>query len=284
MTVPLALNFSNTVDFFIFAFYVLLATCTVLVAGVVVVAILRSKSLRTENRFVFMLSTSISDTLSGFGLYYGGLFDVKEAFPQKNGTFFILPTLLGVNLLTILSAQVDRYVAVSYPFFYARRITLRVVIGICMFIWLFNYFTLLLLNLIPWQVAISFNAISTISVQVCSVGLMIGLNIKLCIIARYQLKRETPSPETDGKRSSLLLIVAVTTCFLAFWTPAFVNVSLCGLTSFGYKSENDAMDPFATLIHMNPFSTPTLYILGSFALRKAIVKCIRCGSCCKARH
>ncbi|XP_051777090.1 C-C chemokine receptor type 4-like [Erpetoichthys calabaricus] len=284
MSVSLAVTFASTGDYFLFAFYVLVATCTFLVAGAVVVAILGSKSLRTENRFIFMLSTSISDTLSGFGLYYGGLFDVKESYPQKNGTYFVLPTLLGVNFLTILTAQIDRYVAISYPFFYARRITLRLVIGICIFIWIFSYLTLLLMNFVPWQVAVIYNAISTLGFQIIAVILMIGLNIKLCIITHYQMKREPPSPETDGKRSSVILVIAVTTCFLGFWTPAFINVSLRGLTSFGYYFENDAVDPFGALIRINPLSTPSLYIIGSISLRKAIVKVLCCGACCKARN
>ncbi|XP_051777086.1 G-protein coupled receptor 183-like [Erpetoichthys calabaricus] len=284
MTVPLAVNFENIGDYFIFAFHVLLATCTVLVAGAVVVAILGSKSLRTENRVIFMLSTSISDTLSGFGWYYNGLFDVKEFYPQRNGTYFILPTLLGVNFITILTAQIDRYVAVSYPFFYARRITLRVVIGICVFIWTFNYLTVLLMNVVPWQVAVVYNAVNTLGVQILAVIIMLGLNIKLYLIVRYQLNREQASPEADGKRASLLLIIAVTMCFLAFWTPGFINISLCGLTSYGYRFKNNAMDPFVVLIRMNPLSTPSLYIIGSLALRKAILKFLRRDACCAAKR
>ncbi|KAG2471447.1 G-protein coupled receptor 183-like [Polypterus senegalus] len=283
MTVPLAVDFDNIGDYFIFAFHVLLATCTVLVAGAVVVAILGSKSLRTENRFIFMLSTSISDTLSGFGWFYVGLFDVKESYPQRNGTYFVLPTLLGVNFITILTAQIDRYVAVSYPFFYTSRVTLRVIIGICIFIWIFNYSMVLFLNLVPWQVAMVYSAVSTLGVQVIAVILMLVLNIKLYLIARYQLQRES-SPENDGKRSSLLLIIAVTMSFLAFWTPAFINLSLCGLTSYGYRYRNNAVDPFLALIRINPLSTPSLYILGSIALRKSILKSLSCDACCIAKR
>ncbi|XP_028681052.1 adrenocorticotropic hormone receptor-like [Erpetoichthys calabaricus] len=284
MTVPLAFSFDNTADYFIFAFHFLLATSTVTVAGSVVFAILRTKSLRNENRYIFMLSTSISDTLSGMGWYYIGLFDVKDTYPQKNGTYFVISVLLGVNFITILTAQIDRYVAVSRPFFYARRITQRVVIGLCTFIWMYTYLTVVLMNLVPLQVALIYNAINTFGVQVVAVILMLLLNIKLYVIARYQLAREPPSQGTDSKRSSLRLIIAVTMCFLIFWTPEFINVILCGLTSYGYTFKNDAHDPFAAIVRINPLCTPTLYIIGSLALREAIAKALRWNDCCRTRR
>ncbi|XP_028681051.1 G-protein coupled receptor 183-like [Erpetoichthys calabaricus] len=284
MTVPLAFSFDNTADYFIFAFHFLLATSTVTVAGSVVFAILRTKSLRNENRYIFMLSTSISDTLSGMGWYYIGLFDVNDTYPQKNGTYFVVSTLLGVNFITILIAQIDRYVAVSRPFFYARQISRRVVIGLCTFIWIYNYLIVLIMNLVPLRVAIIYNAINTFGIQVVAVILMLLLNLKLYMIARYQLSREPPSQGTDSKRSSLRLIIAVTMCFLIFWTPEFVNVILCGLTSYGFTFKNNARDPFAAMVHVNPLCTPTLYIIGSLALREAIAKALRWNECCRTRR
>ncbi|KAJ8286207.1 hypothetical protein GJAV_G00035790 [Gymnothorax javanicus] len=57
-------------------------------SGSVVLGILSTKSLRRQNRFIFMLNTSISDTLTGFSVYYLGLFDVQEGYPSRNGISF----------------------------------------------------------------------------------------------------------------------------------------------------------------------------------------------------
>ncbi|KAG7278293.1 hypothetical protein CRUP_036370, partial [Coryphaenoides rupestris] len=109
--VPLSVDFDSPEDFFVFIFHILFATSSVLVAGSVVIAIFSTKGLRAQNRFIFMLNTSISDTLTGLSVYYLGLFDVQEGYPSRNGTYYILPSFLGVNVLTFLFAQFDRYFA-----------------------------------------------------------------------------------------------------------------------------------------------------------------------------
>lgn len=121
-TVPLSVSFDTPGDFVIFIFHILFATSAVLVAGSVAIGISCTRFLRRQNRFIFMLNTSVSDTLTGFSVYYLGLFDVQEGYPSRNGTYYILPWFLGVNVLTFLFAQFDRYFAVCHPFFYHRYI------------------------------------------------------------------------------------------------------------------------------------------------------------------
>lgn len=108
--VPLSVDFSHPVDYLIFIFQILFATTVVFVAGPIVITIFATKELRRQNRFIFMLNTSICDTLIGFSVYYVGLFDVQEGYPSRNGTYNMLNYLLGVNLITFLFAQFDRYI------------------------------------------------------------------------------------------------------------------------------------------------------------------------------
>lgn len=93
-----------------------------------------------------MLNTSISDTMDGCAVYYICLFDVRESYPQKNSTYYILPSLLGVNILTFLFSHFVRYFAVCQSFIYSRFITRRVVIRVNLYSWFHTYFTILVLT------------------------------------------------------------------------------------------------------------------------------------------
>ncbi|TKS78349.1 hypothetical protein D9C73_012825 [Collichthys lucidus] len=222
-TIPLSVDFDTPEDFLIFIFHILFATSAVLVAGSVVIGISSTRSLRGQNRFIFMLNTSISDTLTGFSVYYLGLFDVQEGYPSRNGTYYILPSFLGVNVLTFLFAQFDRYFAVCHPFFYNRYITRSFVIGICAFCWIYTYTILTVQNMVPISKAAQINAFGVMTLQII-VLIKVLMTIKLYIIARNQLGREAPSAERDSKKESLRIIVFVVICFLALWCPSFVNI------------------------------------------------------------
>ncbi|XP_055017908.1 G-protein coupled receptor 183-like [Boleophthalmus pectinirostris] len=267
-TVPLSVDFDTPGDFFIFIFHIVFATCAVLVAGSVVIGISCTRSLRVQNRFVFMLNTSISDTLTGFSVYYLGLFDVQEGYPSRNGTYYILPSFLGVNVLTFLFAQFDRYFAVCHPFFYNRFISRSVVIGICVFCWVYTYTILTVQNMVPISKAAQINAFGVMTFQII-VLVKVLMTVKLYIIARGHLIREVPSAERD-KRESLRIIVFVVICFLALWCPSFVNIIVRQLTRQGLRFRNEATNVFAIMARLNALVTPALYIWGSPALRNSV--------------
>ncbi|XP_069038434.1 somatostatin receptor type 5-like [Lepisosteus oculatus] len=273
LTVPLAVEFENAADYFIIITNLIIATSSVLVSVAVVLGILCKKSLRTQNRFIFMLNTSISDTLSGFGSYYIGLFDVQEGYPSRNGTYYIVSTLLGVNIITILFAQVDRFLAVVYPYAYSRYITRTVVIEVCAFCWFYNYFFLMIQNLVTVDVAAKMNAYGILSLQAIILAKVL-MNVKLYLIAKYQIAREPPGPERDSKKESLRLIIVVVVCFLALWTPYFYCTLLIEIIKSGYLFKNNANDPLAMMLRFTSTCTPGLYIWGSPALREAVLKTV----------
>lgn len=268
-TIPLSVDFSTPEDFLIFIFHILFATSAVLVAGSVVIGIASTRSLRGQNRFIFMLNTSISDTLTGFSVYYLGLFDVQEGYPSRNGTFYILPSFLGVNILTFLFAQFDRYFAVCHPFFYNRYVARCVVIGICVFCWVYTYTILTVQNLVPISRAAQINAFGVMTLQVIVV-VKLMMTIKLYIIARNHLTRQAPSADRDSKKESLRIIVFVVICFLALWCPSFVNIIVRQMTSNGLRFRNEATNVFAIMARLNALVTPALYIWGSPSLRGAV--------------
>nr|XP_046242324.1 uncharacterized protein LOC124057805 isoform X1 [Scatophagus argus] len=286
--VPLSVDFDSPVDYFVFIFQILFATTAVLIAAPVGIAIFSTRALRLQNRFIFMLNTSICDTLVGISVFYLGLFDVQEGYPSRNGTYNFLPSLLGVNIMTFLFAQFDRYFAVCHPFIYARLISRQVVISANVYCWLHVYSQSIVLKFLPLS--------KSVQLYVFSIGILqlivltkVVMTIKLYVIARYQVERDPPSAEKDSKKESLRIIIFVVISFLVLWCPSFVNIVLRFLTGGGLTFRNEATNPFAILARLSAVCTPAVYLWGSPALREATVRtvwgrvCPRCrrrvGSC-----
>ncbi|XP_068461142.1 somatostatin receptor type 5-like [Clinocottus analis] len=280
--VPLSVTFDSPVDYLIFIFHIVFATTAVLVAGPVAVAILATRSLRQQNRFLFMLNTSVCDTLVGFSAYYLGLFDVQEGYPSRNGTYNILPALLGVNLMTFLFAQFDRYLAVCHPFFYSRYITRRVVISVNACCWFHNYCQTILLIFVPLSIAQQVFAFSIASLQVIVLTKVI-MTIKLYVVARSQLARDPPGADRESKRESLRIIIFVVVIFLVLWGPSFVNIITKFVTGRGLTFRNDATNVFGIMARLNAVCTPSVYIWASPALREALLRTVWGRVCPRCR-
>ena len=223
----LALPLTSFGNVLLFLFSVSLASSIIFLNMSVFVSILLNRALRSENRFMYMLSTCFSDICSGVSYYYAGVLDVKDIFGSPTGTYYVVPTLLGLSYMAILAAQADRYHAVASPFQYSRRMTRnRTVVVICSY-WLYAFLILAVNNLVAVGVAKQIMSIGTFVGNIFTVIIMIGLNIRLFIIARFQLEKEPPSVERDTKRSSVYLILVVAMCFLVTWLPIFCHVIVC---------------------------------------------------------
>lgn len=280
--IPLSVAFDGPADYFIFIFQILFATTTVLVAGPVVVTILATRALRLQNRFLFMLSTSICDTLVGFSVYYLGLFDVHEEHPSRNGTYNILPSLLGINILTFMFAQFDRYFAVCHPYAYSRFISRRLVVGVNVCCWLYNFAHLAVRNLLPPSKAFQLYVSSIIFLQIIVVTKVV-MTVKLYVVARVQVEREPPGAEKESKKESLKILIFVVVSFLALWGPSFVNIIVRFGSGGGLRFRNDATNVFAIMARFNAVCTPSVYIWGSPALREGLVRTVW-GRVCPRCH
>lgn len=276
--IPFSVTFDSPGDYVIFIFQMLFATATVLVAGPLVITILATRSLRMQNRFIFMLNTSICDTLVGLSVYYLGLFDVQDGFPSRNGTYNLLPSLLGVNVMAFLFAQFDRYFAICHPFIYARFITRSVIICINVFCWLQVYVQTFVLSFLPLSKSIQVYVFSIVSLQVI-VFTKVVMTIKLFIIVKYQIDRDPPSADRESKKESLKIIIFVVIIFLLLWGPSFINIILRLLLGSGLTFRNEATNPFANLARLNAVCTSLVYLWGSPALRKAVVTTVWARVC-----
>ncbi|XP_075955738.1 uncharacterized protein LOC142957672 [Anarhichas minor] len=280
--VPLSVNFDSPEDFLIFGFHIVFATTVVLVAGPVVVAILATRALRLQNRFIFMLNTSIADTLVGISVYYLGLFDVQEGYPSRNGTRNMLPSLLGVNVMTFLFAQFDRYFAVCHPFIYTRYITRRVVISANVFCWLLVYVQTIITSCLPLSKAFQIYVYGIVSLQIIVLTKVV-MTVKLFVVARFQLDKEPPGADKESKKESLRIIIFVIVSFLVLWCPSFLNIIIRFVLGRGLAFRNEATNLFAIMARFNAVCTPSVYIWGSPSLREALVRTVWGRVCPRCR-
>ena len=265
----------------VFLFSILLATTIIFLNFSVLLSILMNKSLRSENRFMFMLSTCLSDICSGVSYYYAGVLDVRDHYTSPNRTFYIAPTFLGLSYMAIIAAQADRYHAVASPFKYSQRMTRNRTLLVILVYWVYAFVIVAVNNLVPVGTAKRVTGIGSFLGNICTVIIMIGLNIRLYYIATFQLMKEPPSADRDGKRSSIYLVVIVAVFFLGAWLPLFIHIIVCsfsGTTCYSFK--NEGTDPIRILPRLNAVITPVLYTRGCTALRESLFTHVW-RSCCR---
>ncbi|XP_065818442.1 adenosine receptor A1-like [Labrus bergylta] len=267
-----------------FLFNIVLAASILFLNVSVSLSIMLNGALRNENRFMYMLSTCFSDICTGVSYYYVGVLDVKDTFNSPTGTLYIVPTFLGLSYMAILAAQADRYHAVTVPFKYSQRMTRnRTLLVICSY-WVYAFLIVAANNLVTVTVAKRLTSIGTFVANIFTVIIMIGLNIRLFIIARFQLEREPPSDERDNKRSSVYLILVVAAFFLSAWLPIFLHITACNfIGSICYTFKNEGTDPLRLLPRVNACLTPILYIRGCTAIRTTLLSKVW-KPCCRTRR
>ncbi|KAI3372006.1 hypothetical protein L3Q82_006877 [Scortum barcoo] len=268
LVLPLT-SFGNVL---MFLFNISLAATIIFLNVSVSLSILMSRALRSENRFMYMLSTCFSDICTGVSYYYVGVLDVRDSFESPTRTFYIVPTFLGLSYMAILAAQADRYHVVVSPFTYSQCMTRNRTLLVIFTYWVYAFFIVAVHNLVPVGVARTITSLGTFAGNIFTVIIMIGLNIRLFIIARFQLERDPPSEERDSKRSSVYLILVVAASFLVTWLPIFCHITACsfmGVTCYTFK--NEGTDPLRILPRVNASITPILYIRGCTAIRATLL-------------
>lgn len=268
----LALPLTNFGNVLMFLFSVFLAATIIFLNVSVFLSILLNTALRSENRFMYMLSTCLSDICTGVSYYYVGVLDVRDVYDSPTRTFYIAPTFLGLSFMAILAAQADRYHAILSPFKYSQRMTRNRTMMVIVAYWAYAFLIVAVQNLVTVGVAKQVTGFGTFVANIFLVIIMIVLNIRLFIIARFQLEREQRSEERDSKRSSVYLILVVVVFFLGTWLPIFCHIIICnfiGTTCYTFK--NEGTDPIRILPRVNAALTPILYIRGCSALRATLL-------------
>ncbi|XP_026996689.2 melanocortin receptor 4-like [Tachysurus fulvidraco] len=221
---------------------------------------------------MYMLSTCLSDVCSGVSYYYCGVLDVRDSYDSPTRTYYVAPTFLGLSYMAILAAQADRYHAVSAPFKYAQRMTRGRTLAVIACYWVYAFVIVAVNNLVTVGIAKQVTGFGTFVSNIFTVIIMIGLNVRLFLIARFQLEREPPSAEREHKRASVYLIVIVAVCFLIAWLPIFLHIIVCnfsGTTCYSFR--NEGSDPLRILPRVNAVLTPVLYIRGCAGIRDTLL-------------
>ncbi|KAJ1093808.1 hypothetical protein NDU88_006900 [Pleurodeles waltl] len=277
----LAVEPNSAGNILILLFNISLAATIVILNLAVFLSIIFERSLRKENRFIYMMATCVSDICTGVSWFYVGVFDVLEAFPGRGDTKFIVPTFMGLSYIVILAAQVDRFHAISWPIQYSQKMTPEKTVLVVGSLWLYTIIILIICNLVPAGVALQITGYGTFVANIVTVAIMTGLNIRLYLIAKYQLEREAPTPEREAKRSSLYLVIVVASSFLLLWAPIFLRAIFCNLLSFPHPNiRNTATDPVAILTRINAVLTPVWYMRGCIPLRELLLGQLRHYCCC----
>ncbi|KAM6965461.1 uncharacterized protein FYW47_007813 [Aplochiton taeniatus] len=251
-----------------FLFNIVLAAAIISLNISVFISIIISKALRSENRFMYMLSTCFSDICSGVSYYYVGVLDVRDSYDSPRRTYYIAPTFMGLSYMAILAAQADRYHAVAAPYKYSQRMTRNRTLLVILSYWVYAFVIVAVNNLVTVGIAKKVTGIGAFVGNIFTVIIMIGLNIRLFFIAKFQLEREPPSVERDNKRSSVYLIIVVAVFFLGAWLPIFIHIIICNFAgSTCYSFKNEGTDPLRILPRINAVLTPLLYVRGCTALR-----------------
>ncbi|KAJ8286208.1 hypothetical protein GJAV_G00035800 [Gymnothorax javanicus] len=95
--------------------------------------------------------------------------------------------------MAVIAAQADRYHAVSAPFKYSQRMTRNRTLLVILAYWVYAFVSAGLGNLVTAGEVAQLTGISTLVANICAGIIMIGVNIRLFYIAKYQLERDPPS-------------------------------------------------------------------------------------------
>ncbi|KAK9951951.1 hypothetical protein ABG768_017821 [Culter alburnus] len=155
-----------------------------------------NRSLRSENRFMYMLSTCLSDICSGVSYYYVGVLDVRDYYDSPTRTLYIAPVFLGLSFMAILAAQADRYHAVSAPFKYSQRMTRNRTLLVILAYWLYTFWIVSVNNLVTVGRA-SIYLIIIVAMCFLIAWLPLFINVIVCVFwgpACYPFKNDGTDP------------------------------------------------------------------------------------------
>ena len=149
----------------------------------------------------------------------------KFTHTQESIRFYIANTINGLSMFALLVLTIERFLALTYPYFHQTAVTKRRLIFLLVLLMVLAAVTVLSSSHLNMK--ISANLLSTISISVF-LSLFIYLNYKMFIIARSKRDNETVanSSNQERKRFNLqfkLLSYVFTGSYLLF--PLFRPIS-----------------------------------------------------------
>ena len=137
----------------------------------------------------------------------------KFTHTQESIRFYIANTINGLSMFALLVLTIERFLALTYPYFHQTAVTKRRLIFLLVLLMVLAAVTVLSSSHLNMR--ISANLLSTISISVFLL-LFIYLNYKMFIIARSKRDNETVAKSSNQERKRFnLQFKLLSTCSLA---------------------------------------------------------------------
>ena len=258
--------------------------------ALVLVAILRTPSLRSVPSTIFLCSLAITDFLVGL---VGQPFYIAIKLHYLTGgfirkaTFSMSVALCGVSLATITAISVDRLLALHYHMTYPNLMTTKRALYASASLW---FVSILLPCLTVWTSGV-FNLIAGVYITICFV-LSSASYIKIYFIVRHhQIQIHAHQQAVDSfnisvnipdsnnmiiskKRAlkTFVYFICMTFCYLPFLSYSLLRATLI----IGYEENWSFAE---TVVFLNSSVNPFLYCWCNREIRTSTVKVVRKMTC-----
>ena len=248
--------------------------------ALVLVAIIRTPSIRSTPHMIMLCSLAVSDLL--VGLIAQPIYIAEQLTNDRyvyQVSVMIGSSLCGISLLTITAITVDRFLALHYHMRYATLVRESRVKYSLIIIWLISF---LLSGIAFWGARVRWFTVGSIIIICLIISTFSYIRIYQ-IVRRHHLQIHTQEEAIQSsdaeknlniarlKRSAMNTFVFYIALIISYF-PLYVSLTLRGLSVMNWQSEWQ----FAyTAVFMNSSINPFLYCWRLRELRTAVVKTAR---------
>ena len=250
-------------------------------ANIFLITLVLSQSDLRKATDIFTTSLCVSDLLAGLLFQPFVIRRLLAREPNHVYEWEVRRTIgqatLSASAMSLLTATVDRYVVLRWPFHYEHIITKRTALFVVSCIWLASsamgataYFER------------NLSAIVFPSIVAVIVALIVVIQCSIFIIARNQVKKiwKRSQPSDQGKKflstmratKTVALLLAV---FLLSWLPSTIFRFYDRLSGGDVVTFHRWLHPLNTLIQIHCSLDPILYVLRNRRFKKVIAKVVK---------
>jgi hypothetical protein len=250
-------------------------------ANIFLIGLVLSQSNLRRTTDIFTTSLCVSDLLAGVLFQPFVIRRLLAREPNRPYEWAVRRTIgqatLSASAMSLLTATVDRYIVLRWPFRYENIVTKRIALFVVSAIWLASsamgataYFKR------------NLSAVVFPSIVAVIVALIVAIQCSIFIIARSQVRKiwKRSRPSNQGKKylssmratKTVTLLLAV---FLLSWLPSTIFRFYDRLSGGDIVTFHKWMHPLNTLIQIHCSLDPFLYVLRNRRFKKAMAKVLK---------